>query len=140
MLLKNDGILPLNPEDKHIKIAVIGPTAADETVLTANYNGTPSRPISLLQGHPGGSRSQVIYARGCHLYRDTLSNSDEHPLYEAVIAAQKSDLVILCMGLNPPWRGEEGDANSGNGGDKFDLSSPPLRRGCMRPFWRWENR
>lgn len=124
VLLKNDGILPLDPGKRDLKIAVIGPTAADESVLTANYNGTPSRPVSLLRGIQDGTESRVLYARGCHLYRDALSSSDERPLYEAVIAAQKSDVVILCMGLNPSMEGEEGDAGCGNGGDKFDLELP----------------
>lgn len=53
VLLKNNGILPLDPSQKELKVAVIGPTAADETVLTANYNGTPSPSCHAAPGHPG---------------------------------------------------------------------------------------
>ena len=47
VLLKNDGILPLSPNQN---IAVIGPVADDVTVLLGNYNGTPSRYTTLLAG------------------------------------------------------------------------------------------
>jgi len=40
VLLKNDGILPLDPGKT---IAVIGPNADDISVLLGNYTGTPSR-------------------------------------------------------------------------------------------------
>ena len=39
VLLKNNGILPLNPASVH-SIAVIGPDAVTTTVLEGNYNGT----------------------------------------------------------------------------------------------------
>ena len=48
VLLKNDGILPLNASAK--KIAVIGPLADSLHVLEGNYNGTPSRATSALEG------------------------------------------------------------------------------------------
>jgi beta-glucosidase len=48
VLLKNDGILPLGPQIK--KIAVVGPLAESGTVLLGNYNGTPSRSTTALEG------------------------------------------------------------------------------------------
>jgi len=48
VLLKNDGILPLNPGLK--KIAVVGPLADSATVLLGNYNGIPSRSTTVLDG------------------------------------------------------------------------------------------
>ncbi|MGH9512395.1 MAG: glycoside hydrolase family 3 C-terminal domain-containing protein [Terriglobales bacterium] len=48
VLLKNDGILPLNKETK--KIAVIGPLAESSRVLLGNYHGTPSRSTTALEG------------------------------------------------------------------------------------------
>lgn len=45
VLLKNDGILPL---DKASKIALIGPNAHNKDVLLGNYNGTPIDPITPL--------------------------------------------------------------------------------------------
>ena len=48
VLLKNDGALPLNASAK--KIAVVGPLADSLHVLEGNYNGTPSKSTSALDG------------------------------------------------------------------------------------------
>ena len=48
VLLKNDGLLPLRPAPR--SIAVIGPLADSERVLLGNYNGTPSRATTVLDG------------------------------------------------------------------------------------------
>jgi beta-glucosidase len=48
VLLKNDGLLPLKAAPR--RIAVIGPNADSVDALVGNYNGTPSRPITLLGG------------------------------------------------------------------------------------------
>lgn len=122
VLLKNDGILPL----KNVKtIAVIGPNADDKAILLGNYNGTPSKYITLLRGIQENTDARVIYARGCHIFEDKQHDWAEQPMREAVIAAQKADVVIMCMGLNPTMEGEEGDAYNGAlGGDKADIELP----------------
>ena len=48
VLLKNDGVLPLQPGGR--RIAVIGPTADMVNVLEANYHGTASHPVTPLEG------------------------------------------------------------------------------------------
>ncbi len=48
VLLKNDGVLPLNPGFR--KIAVVGPLAESLHVLEGNYSGTPSRSTTALDG------------------------------------------------------------------------------------------
>ncbi len=69
VLLKNDGILPLG--SKFGKIAVIGPSAESKRVLLGNYNGTPSRVTTALQGitklFPA---AQIVYAPGMNLLRE----------------------------------------------------------------------
>ena len=126
VLLKNDGILPL---DSNKTIAVIGPNADDKSVLLGNYNGTPSRYATLLKGIQDSAEAKVIYARGCDIFRDTNNSWEENPTREAIIAAQKSDVVILCMGLNPSMEGEEGDAYNGSlSGDKADIELPMSQR------------
>jgi beta-glucosidase len=66
VLLKNqDGLLPLAKDIK--TIAVIGPNAADPSLLLGNYNGTPFAAVTPLQGimdkvAPG---TKVLYAMGC---------------------------------------------------------------------------
>jgi beta-glucosidase len=48
VLLKNDGVLPLEPSG--VKIAVVGPLADQTKVLLGNYSGIPSRSVSVLDG------------------------------------------------------------------------------------------
>lgn len=48
VLLKNDGLLPLRAAPK--SIAVIGPNADSLDALVGNYNGTPSKPVTVLAG------------------------------------------------------------------------------------------
>lgn len=122
VLLKNDGILPLK---NGVKIAIIGPTADSREVLLGNYNGTPDETYTLLRGVKEASDGPVYYARGCHLFKSELGDWEENPLREALVAATLSDVVVLCMGLDPTMEGEQGDAyNGANGGDKADLSLP----------------
>ncbi len=122
VLLKNNGILPLKGGEK---IAVIGPNADDVSVLLANYNGTPQRYTTLLRGIEDACGGEVIYARGCHIYNANLDKWTERPMREAIIAAEKSDIVIMCMGLNPTMEGEENDNYSGSmSGDKFGIELP----------------
>jgi beta-glucosidase len=78
VLLKNErGVLPLSKDVG--TIAVIGPNADDVEVLLGNYNGTPSHPVTPLEGirKKAGSSTEVIYARGCDI-------AEGVPFYEPV--------------------------------------------------------
>ncbi len=69
VLLKNDGILPMHSAPK--SIAVIGPTADLLTALEGNYNGTPLRPVSPLDGIGRQFPDTAIhYAQGATLAED----------------------------------------------------------------------
>jgi beta-glucosidase len=48
VLLKNDGVLPIPRQGR--KILVVGPLAEQIKVLLGNYNGHPSRSVSILDG------------------------------------------------------------------------------------------
>jgi beta-glucosidase len=67
VLLKNkDNFLPL----KHAPatIAVIGPNANDLDALEGNYNGTPSKPVTILDGiRARFPKSKVVYVEGTGL-------------------------------------------------------------------------
>jgi len=66
VLLKNDkNVLPLRKD--LAAVAVIGPNANDVEVLLGNYNGTPSHPITPLQGirDKVSPNTRVLYAQGC---------------------------------------------------------------------------
>ena len=69
VLLKNDGILPLTTAPK--TIAVVGPLADNKRVLEGNYNGTPSRATSALEGiKKQFATSQVTFNPGTRFLRD----------------------------------------------------------------------
>jgi len=125
VLLKNDGILPL---DDTKTVAVIGPMADDKTVLLGNYCGTPSRYSTLLRGIQDASRGRVIYARGSNPFFEDENPCLEKPMNEAIIAARHADVVILCVGINPSYEGEECDApNSDSNGDRDRIEMPEIQ-------------
>lgn len=130
VLLKNDGILPLDPSKLHA-IAVIGPNADSRAALEGNYCGTADRYVTFLEGIQDAFSGKVHYAQGCHLYKDRTSNlamADDR-YAEALAAAEASDVVILCLGLDATLEGEEGDTgNEFSSGDKADLRLPPPQR------------
>jgi beta-glucosidase len=71
VLLKNQGnLLPLSKNLR--KLAVIGPTADDLDVLLGNYNGTPSKFVTLLKGIESkvSKQTKVVYEQGCDLVGD----------------------------------------------------------------------
>jgi beta-glucosidase len=49
VLLKNDGLLPWKREQLHT-VAVIGPTADNQSTLLGNYAGKPAKPVTLIEG------------------------------------------------------------------------------------------
>lgn len=66
VLLKNDGVLPLSRKLR--RIAVVGPTADDTMALLGNYYGTPSAPVTILQGiRDSVPQMEVVHARGVDL-------------------------------------------------------------------------
>ena len=58
-------------------------------------------------------------------------------LAEAMIVAEHSDVVLLCLGLDETLEGEEGDTgNSYASGDKEDLLLPKPQRDLMEAVAR----
>ena len=122
VLLKNDGILPLD-KSKLKTIGVIGPNADSRVALIGNYHGTSSRYITVLEGIQDEVEDEVrvLYSEGCQLFKDKTENLawTQDRISEAVITAEHSDVVILCVGLDETLEGEEGDTgNSDASGDK----------------------
>ena len=130
VLLKNNGILPLDMS-RYQTIGVIGPNANSRAALEGNYCGTADRYITFLEGIQDAFDGRVLCAEGCHLYKDRVSGlaRANDRLAEAETVAEQSDLVILCLGLDPYIEGEEGDAgNEFASGDKIDLRLPESQR------------
>lgn len=124
VLLKNDGILPL---DNRKKIAVIGPAADDVSVLLGNYNGRPSESVTLLQGIQEKTE-KLLYSKGADYLKEP-REYDERLENEALIVARKCDVILLCMGICPAMEGEEVDGCYGTeGGDKRSIALPQVQQ------------
>lgn len=66
LLQNKNNILPLKKSGK--RIAVIGPNADNERVLWGNYNGTPVRTITVLDGIKSKiSGNKIFYDKACDL-------------------------------------------------------------------------
>jgi beta-glucosidase len=109
VLLKNDGILPLQlPAGKTPVIAVIGPNAA--VARLGGYAGQPPLTVSILDGVRAkvGARAKVVFAQGVKITvnDDWWANEvqladpkENHRLIEeAAAAARGADQIILAIG------------------------------------------
>lgn len=139
VLLKNENnMLPLDKEQTK-SIAVIGPNANSRESLIGNYEGTASQYITVLDGIRSAlPDSRIYYAEGCELYEKKQSALD-HPedrLSEAISVAERSDVVVLCLGLDATIEGEEmHESNTFGSGDKPDLELPGLQTKLMKQLY-----
>lgn len=110
VLLKNDSTLTLPLKDKK-KIAVIGPLAKNGWDLLGNWlgHGNPEDVVTLWQGinDEFGKNAELRYAKGC-----ALEGSDRSGFKEAFDAAKWADVVVLCLGENLKWSGENASRSS----------------------------
>lgn len=72
LLQNKKNILPLS---KNQKIAVIGPNADDTRLMWGNYNGTPVKTITVLEGIKSIANKDVFYDKGCDLVDDMILES-----------------------------------------------------------------
>jgi beta-glucosidase len=131
ILLKNDGMLPLNLGTKVPTIAVIGPSAA--VARLGGYYGQPAVTVSILDGIKAkvGKRANIIFAQGVKITEDDDWWGDEVKLpypvvnrlliLDAVQAAKNADQIILTLG-DTEQTSREGWAESHLGDrDSLDL-------------------
>ena len=136
MLKNKDDILPLNKEELD-SVAVIGPNADSQPVLIGNYSGKASKYVTLVDGihNAVSDQTRVYYAEGCDLRTTEPSywgNQPDAGFAEAISIAEKSDVVIMCLGISPELEGEEGAvANSDGGGDKIDIALPGMQEDLL---------
>ena len=129
VLLKNDGILPLD-RDKLGSVAVVGPNALSRRPLLANYHGHAPNMITPFDGILDAvtAGTPVPYAEGCGLRND---NPIEENTLKAVVGG--SDVVIAVMGFSPELEGEEGEvADSDGGGDRQQITLPGRQEEMLR--------
>ncbi|MBN1952183.1 MAG: glycoside hydrolase family 3 C-terminal domain-containing protein, partial [Bacteroidales bacterium] len=100
LLQNRDEILPLSKSMD--KIAVIGPNANDEPMLWGNYNGTPVRTISILEGIKSKLPVEnLLYDKGCDLVEDKVTQT-----YFDQCSIDKKPGMKATYWNNPEWKGE----------------------------------
>lgn len=84
LLQNSDDVLPLNKSSK--RIAVVGPNADNEPMLWGNYNGTPVRTISILNGIKSKlPANSVLYDKAC----DAVENKVTQSYFSRAVSAGK---------------------------------------------------
>lgn len=110
VLLKNDSTLTL-PLENVSKIAVIGPMAKNGWDMLGSWlgHGKPEDVVTLWDGivNEFGNQAEIRYAEGCK--RDG-NNTDGFS--EASDLAKWADVVIVCIGENLRWSGENASRSS----------------------------
>lgn len=104
VLLKNSGVLPLG--NRPGKVALIGPMADDLWGQIGSWGGHPLAEdiITLRQAFSEEfGAGNVLCARGCGF-----EDEDRSGFPEALAAARKADVVVLCLGELTKWSGENG--------------------------------
>lgn len=132
VLLKNDGLLPLDPEMRGA-IAVIGPNSMNITALEGNYNGYASRYITVADGiRQVFTDAQLRVSKGCHMWYESRNewNGFGNILSDGVAMAAHSDVTVLVLGLDSSIEGEEGCVSGEytDGGDKKNLYLPQTQQ------------
>ncbi len=142
VLLKNDGLLPL--DRRHIKhIVVIGTNAISVPMLIGNYYGTPTRPVTLLDGIKAvaGPGIEVAYEAGCPLAlkRDGSNKPTPEAIAQAVADAKAADVIIYVGGISAQLEGEEMSRANGyegfNGGDRTQIELPDVQTDLLKALY-----
>jgi beta-glucosidase len=133
-LLKNDGILPLEP-GAHPKIALIGPNAA--IARLGGYSGIPKFSTSLFDGLNDilEGKAELLFAQGLFITRSEDRADDEvllgdpeqnrQLIVEAVAVASGADVILLAIG-DTEQTSREAFANN-HLGDRTELDLPGLQ-------------
>ena len=132
VLLKNDGILPLDQKKIH-SIGVIGPNADSSVVLQGNYHGTASHFVTVMEGmRKAFPDTRLYYASGSDVVNPRTERlaREYDRVSESCVAAKASDVVVLCVGLDERYEGEAHHISTGEciGGDKEDLHFPETQQ------------
>jgi beta-glucosidase len=116
VLLKNDGVLPLNKE--HGKIAVIGPFANSKDLLGPwQFSKYGDKTVTLMEGlmEKALQKDKLLLAEGCKV-----DSEIDGGFEEALLNARQADTVILALG--------ESSGMSGEAASRMDIELPEVQK------------
>jgi beta-glucosidase len=102
VLLKNDGILPINKEKK---IALIGPFAKSGDILGPwSWLGSKDEAVTLFDGiSKKVSSENLLVEKGCDV-----ETGSEELFNKAISQAKEADVIVLALGEDSEMSGEAG--------------------------------
>ncbi len=135
VMLENNGILPLKPDEQ--KILIVGYNAENDLAYLGNYCGTPKRFCKITEAVKGFNQN-TEYVQG-YSYNIKENNALQ---IQAVEQAQNADLILLCTGLDCSFEGEQaGELLQGGGGmlgeqgDRQALSLPDVQQELLKKLF-----
>lgn len=135
VLLKNDGILPLDAA-KMKKVFVTGPLADESNFMASRYGPNELEAVTVLGGLKSAleGKCEVVYSKGCdvvdpgfpysEIIPEPMTDRENAMMDEAVAAAKGADVVVAVMGEDE-WR-------TGEGRSRTSLDLPGRQRELLR--------
>jgi beta-glucosidase len=155
VLLQNrDNLLPLSRQDAS-RIMVMGPNAADSTMLWGIYFGQPSHTVTPLEGIQQ-KIGPVDYLTACDITSMTVRDlaigqqtetadgsttlqmvvrgEKTYTMDEIIEAASQKDIIIFVGGISPNLEKEQARVNvpGFDGGDRTSIELPQVQRDILR--------
>jgi len=130
VLLKNDkNTLPL--PKKAEGLLVMGPNADNESMQWGNYNGTPYKTITVLQGLETALGSTLPCIRTPHVVAEDKVQATVDSLMKGLPAC---DNVLFVGGISPRLEGEEMRVSQPGfkGGDRTTIELPAVQRALIK--------
>ena len=157
VLLKNNGVLPLNPQSSNLKsqIMVMGPNAADSTMLWGIYFGQPSHTVTPLEGIQS-KIGPVKYLTACSITDMTVKEmvvgsqteaadgsttlqmvekgEKTFTIPEILEASREARTVIFVGGISPNLEKEQARvvAPGFDNGDRTSIELPQVQRDILK--------
>lgn len=106
-------------------LVVMGPNAADSTMLWGNYNGFPTSTVTILQG---------IRHKAANVKYVDLGEKLDMPFDEVLRQVGKTKDIVFVGGISPRLEGEElqVDIPGFKGGDRTTIELPESQRTLVR--------
>ena len=117
VLLKNDGLLPLDASQLH-KVAVVGPNADNDDYAHIHYGPVATESVTVFGGLKTAldGQAEVVYVKGCEtvdskwpeseLYGYEPTEEELAGIREAVETVKNSDVAVVVLGGNIRTCGE----------------------------------